>query len=70
VDRNYQNKHIGGETRDGNQIFCSSCAAQPGQFISVLDSRNGKRHRIFKCECGEIFWDDKTAYLIGIGSAR
>jgi hypothetical protein len=70
MDRIHQNKHIGGEARDDDPIFCSSCAAQPSQFISVLDSRNGKQHRVFKCECGEIVWDDRTAYLIGIGSSQ
>jgi len=64
MDRTHQR-----DTRDENPISCSACAAVPTLFISLLDSRNGKQHRIFKCDCGEIIWDDKTAYLIGNRSA-
>lgn len=53
-----QNKRNGNETRDETEIFCSSCAAAPHLFISLLDSRNGKQHRVFRCECGKIIWDE------------
>lgn len=53
-----QNKRIGNETRDEEQIFCSSCAAEPHLFIPLLNSRNGKQYRVFRCECGKIIWDE------------
>ena len=58
MDRAYQGKRFGNETSDEKRIFCSSCAAEPGLFITLLDSRNGTQHRVFRCECGEIVWDD------------
>jgi hypothetical protein len=70
MNRTYRNERIGNEARDEKPVFCSSCAAEPSLSISILDSRNGKQHRVFKCECGEIVWDDRTAYLIGIVSAQ
>ena len=53
-----QNKRIANEARDGKEILCSSCAAEPHLFVSLLDSRNGKQYRVFRCECGKIIWDE------------
>ena len=63
MDRVHQSKRIGSDAGDDKRIFCSSCAAEPSLFIWLLDSRNGKQHRVFKCECGEIVWDDRTAHI-------
>jgi hypothetical protein len=58
MDRAHQSKRTGSEAGDEKPIFCSSCAAEPAQFISLLDTRSGKQHRVFKCDCGKIVWDD------------
>ena len=58
MDRVHQSKRIGNEAGGDKRISCSSCAAEPSLFITLLDSRNGKQHRVFKCECGELVWDD------------
>lgn len=58
MDRVHQSKRTGSEASDEKRIFCSSCAAEPSLFISLLDTRSGKQHRLFKCECGKIVWDD------------
>jgi hypothetical protein len=44
---------------DDDQVFCPECAAQTRLFMDVLDSRNGKRYRVFACQCGEVVWLDK-----------
>ena len=62
MDRAYQSKRTGNETGDEKRISCSACAAEPSLFVLLLDSRSGKQHRLFKCECGEIVWDDKAYF--------
>jgi hypothetical protein len=63
MDRAYQSKRAGLEAAHEKPVFCPSCAAQPVLFISLLDSRNGKQHRVFKCECGELVWDDRATSM-------
>ena len=63
MDRAFQRKPIGNETGEEKPIFCASCAAEPSLFIPILDTRNGKQHRLFKCECGAIIWDDRTGCI-------
>ena len=58
MDRVHQSKRTGGEAGDDKRIFCPSCTAEPSLFISLLDTRSGNQHRLFKCECGKIVWDD------------
>ena len=58
MDRAHRSKQAGNGTSDEKQIFCSACAAEPALFISLLDTQSGKQHRVFKCECGKIVWDD------------
>jgi hypothetical protein len=58
MDRVHQSKRTGSEASDEKRIFCSACAAEPNLFISLLDTQSGKQHRLFKCECGKIVWDD------------
>jgi hypothetical protein len=43
---------------DARRFFCAACATEPWRVIVILDTRNGKTVRLFKCECGELIWDD------------
>jgi len=63
MDRACQSRRTGNEAGDEKPIFCSSCAAQPAEFLSLLDTRSGKQHRVFRCECGALIWDDKAVYI-------
>jgi hypothetical protein len=58
-----QIKRTGNEAGDEKRLFCSSCAAEPAEFLSLLDTRSGKQHRLFRCECGALIWDDKAVYI-------
>ena len=53
-------KRPGREVRDNNRIFsCPVCACEPLRVIFILDSTQRDRTvRLFKCECGELIWDD------------
>ena len=48
----------GNEAREDESVFCPMCAREPDLVIALLDSRRGRRVRMFLCECGEIVWDD------------
>ena len=56
-------KRPGSGAREGAQesdraILCPTCALEPTRVIVLLDTRKGKTVRLFKCECGELVWDD------------
>jgi formate dehydrogenase maturation protein FdhE len=39
---------------------CSHCGSKPAPVLSMLNPRNGRTVRMFKCECGEQTWaEDK-----------
>ena len=44
--------------RDNDRFCCPACALEPLRFIIILDTRKGQTVRLFKCECGELIWDD------------
>src|SRR4051812_44575557 len=48
----------GNEARASEHVFCAGCAATLHLFIEILDSRNGRTHRLFRCLCGGIVWGD------------
>jgi formate dehydrogenase maturation protein FdhE len=48
----------GNKAQDNNDIFCPRCAIRPMLVIVMLDSRKGKTIRVFRCQCGEMLWDD------------
>jgi hypothetical protein len=48
----------GSEARDESEFLCPRCAVQPQFVIVLLDSCKGRTVRMFRCECGEIVWDD------------
>ena len=58
MDHDDPTRRAAKETRDEKRIFCSKCAAEPRSFLSLLDSRKGDQYRVFKCQCGEIIWDE------------
>jgi hypothetical protein len=35
---------------------CGCCDKKPALVLSMLNPRNGRRVRMFKCECGEQTW--------------
>jgi hypothetical protein len=37
---------------------CTGCGSVPHAVQTILDSRTGKRIRLYQCECGERVWDD------------
>jgi formate dehydrogenase maturation protein FdhE len=39
---------------------CPACASTPTRpgVIVILDTRKGKAVRLFRCQCGELIWDD------------
>ena len=37
---------------------CPTCAAYPRLAQSMLDTRNGRTVRLYRCQCGERIWDD------------
>lgn len=44
---------------NGRVLSCPACAREPLRLIIILDSTHGDRSvRLFKCECGELVWDD------------
>lgn len=51
-------KRPGNKARDDDRFFCSTCASKPLRVIVILDTRKGRTVRLFKCECGELIWDD------------
>ena len=50
----------GNLARDENRIvFCPSCSSEPLRVIFILDTTQRDRIvRLFKCECGELIWED------------
>lgn len=44
--------------RDNNRFSCPACALELLRFIIILDTCKGQTVRLFKCECGELIWDD------------
>ncbi len=51
----------GSDARDNNRVvvFCPACASEPLRVIVILDTtRRDRTVRLFKCECGELIWDD------------
>lgn len=56
MDRTDPNERSGREASKSDPVFCPKCAAALHIFIDILDSRNGKLFRLFRCECGEFFW--------------
>lgn len=52
-------KRPGREAPDDDRGFlCPACAVEPERVIIILDTRKGKPVRLFKCDCGELIWDD------------
>jgi formate dehydrogenase maturation protein FdhE len=54
-------KRSGSKARDNNdrKFFCAVCASEPRRMIVILDTTQRDRIvRLFKCECGELIWDD------------
>lgn len=51
-------KRPGNKARDDEPLFCSACASELLRVIVILDTRRGRTVRLFKCECGELIWDD------------
>jgi hypothetical protein len=37
---------------------CNYCDEKPRLFLTMLNSRNGRTIRMFKCECGEQTWSE------------
>jgi hypothetical protein len=48
------------QARDSERPFsCPACAREPFKVIFILDTtRRDRTVRLFKCECGELIWDD------------
>jgi formate dehydrogenase maturation protein FdhE len=45
--------------RDNERLMsCPACASVPTRAIIILDTRKGKTVRLFRCQCGELIWDD------------
>jgi hypothetical protein len=40
---------------------CSHCGQQPALIRSMLDPRQGRTVRMFKCQCGEQTWREDKA---------
>jgi hypothetical protein len=52
------NERAGNEARGREQVSCARCAAKLHLFIEILDTRNGRTLRLFRCLCGEHVWGD------------
>jgi formate dehydrogenase maturation protein FdhE len=51
-------KRPGNGARDDDRFVCPACASEPLRVIIILDTSRGRAVRLFKCECGELIWDD------------
>ena len=51
-------ERLGRETREDDGLLCPKCAIRLQLVIKLLDSCKGKTVRMFRCECGELVWDD------------
>ena len=59
---NNESKHEVLPSFEANPIrMCSHCNAKPAQVLTMLNPRNGRTVRMFKCECSEQFWSEDTA---------
>ena len=58
MDRADLDERAGNGAHRSEQPFCARCAAELDRFIEILDSRNCRTFRLFRCLCGEIVWDD------------
>jgi hypothetical protein len=60
MDRRDPDKHPGSKARDDDDtgLLCPSCASEPARAIAILDTSKGKTVRLFRCQCGELIWDD------------
>ena len=56
MDRIDPNARLGAKAGESDPC-CPKCATTPRVFVDILDSRNGKVFRLFRCECGEFFWN-------------
>lgn len=45
---------------DSERSSCPACALEPLRVIVILDTCRGRTVRLFKCECGELIWDDEA----------
>jgi hypothetical protein len=58
MDRANPDKSLDKKTREAEQIFCPKCASAPLAFVKILDPRDGKTHRLFRCRCGQLIWNE------------
>ena len=59
MDRADPEKRPDEEVRDDDKpIFCPRCAIKQRIVIVILDTSKGTPARLFRCECGELIWDD------------
>jgi hypothetical protein len=58
-----QNKRIGNETPDEEQIFCSSCAAKPHLFISFLNPEMASNIASLDANAEKSFGTNKATLL-------
>ena len=58
---NNESKHEVLSSFEANPIrMCSHCNAKRAHVLTMLNPRNGRTVRMFKCECGEQFWSEDT----------
>jgi hypothetical protein len=66
MDFSESEKPSGKKARENKQMTCSQCSAHPLSFLDILDSRDGKTYRVYRCRCGEITWSERRpAQLAG-----
>jgi formate dehydrogenase maturation protein FdhE len=58
MDRADLDKNSDKKAREDEQIFCPKCASTPHGSIKVLDTRSGKTYRLFRCQCGQLIWNE------------
>ena len=56
MERANPDKNLDEKAREEEQIFCPKCASRPRASIKILDTRDGKTYRLFRCQCGQLIW--------------
>jgi hypothetical protein len=52
------NNEFKSEVRSQSVRACNGCGEKPALITSMLNPRNGRTVRMFKCACGEQTWSE------------
>lgn len=58
MDRADLHEGLGNQAGESDQVSCTRCASKLRLFSYILDPRDGKTFRLFRCRCGELVWVD------------